>query len=371
MEKIQQLEPYNLKEIVITIPARNEEKTILKTLESIKTQEPVDKEFLVIVFCNGCSDDTVNLCNQFKSTNPTFPIEILISNEDFINNVGIARKILMDYASNKIKGSGWIIMTDADTVFHSSWLAAYNELLETNFDLICGVIIPQTDNLSTLQLKYIKLTRTYLEYVAKLQRELYAIDIEGGPDHSHNSGPNMAIRGKVYKKIGGIPPLACLEDIALYNRVLESGLRIKHSHSPISFTSARINSRVRGGFGDELRNVENCISKKVEGVQGLISKFEAMSEIKDRYQKRDYYDLEALSSKLCISSAKLKDLFSTYKTYQGINLQIDRYLQSNKDWNYKYPKIQLEEAIGQFDNYYRFSQTTISYNSERYIDRNL
>jgi hypothetical protein len=55
-----------------------------------------------------------------------------------------------------------------------------------------------------------------------------------------------------YYRAGGFPPLECSEDVALVGLLVAMGARIAWSAAPRVVTSARIASKVRGGFGDTL-----------------------------------------------------------------------------------------------------------------------
>jgi hypothetical protein len=58
---------------------------------------------------------------------------------------------------------------------------------------------------------------------------------------------------EAYRRAGGFPPLASQEDVALVEALRSSGARIVFSAAPRVWTSARVDSRVRGGFGDAIR----------------------------------------------------------------------------------------------------------------------
>ena len=62
-------------ELSICIPARNEAQTIWKTLKALANQLSGDKAvptqlYEVLVLCNNCNDDTVELCKLFQELNP-------------------------------------------------------------------------------------------------------------------------------------------------------------------------------------------------------------------------------------------------------------------------------------------------------------
>jgi hypothetical protein len=70
--------------------------------------------------------------------------------------------------------------------------------------------------------------------------------------HRHIHGANLGVSARAYRRAGGFPPLACSEDVALIDLLIAAGVRVTWSAAPRVVTSARIDSRVRGGFGDTL-----------------------------------------------------------------------------------------------------------------------
>ena len=73
--------------------------------------------------------------------------------------------------------------------------------------------------------------------------------------HRHIHGANLGISAEAYQRAGGFEPLACDEDVQLVRQLERCGANIAWSHGPQVLTSARLDSRARGGFGDFLRNM--------------------------------------------------------------------------------------------------------------------
>ena len=100
--------------VSVIIPAYNEEKYIGKTIESVSKQTHKDVE--IIVVCNGCTDNTSELCNKYD-------VKILNLNE---RNVSKARN-----EGTKIASGKFLIFLDADTIIS-------DEVIENIYNLLKG-----------------------------------------------------------------------------------------------------------------------------------------------------------------------------------------------------------------------------------------
>jgi glycosyltransferase involved in cell wall biosynthesis len=116
-------------DVSIIVPCRNEAKTIANTLESIRSQDPIDGGFEVIV-ADGMSDDgTRDLLKQLMATDPRIT---LVDNAEGIVSTGLNRAIRL--ARGKI-----IIRMDAHTTYARDYVRRCVEVLrETNADNVGG-----------------------------------------------------------------------------------------------------------------------------------------------------------------------------------------------------------------------------------------
>jgi hypothetical protein len=73
--------------------------------------------------------------------------------------------------------------------------------------------------------------------------------------HRHIHGANLGVSAEAYRLAGGFKSLTCDEDVQLVRALERSGANIAWSHRPQVHTSARLDSRAKGGFGDFLRNL--------------------------------------------------------------------------------------------------------------------
>ena len=358
-------------ELSVCIPARNEAQTIWKTLTALANQLSGDKAvstqlYEVLVLCNHCDDHTVELCKLFQELNPAFPFYYYVTTNPVINNVGAARRVLMDLASERLNDTGFIIMTDADTIADKNWLESFLKLQSEPIDLVCGQITPDMKGLNAEAKKNLFENRHYLDLVSRLDSEIYPQQSDPWPRHSHNSGPNMAIRNSVYKNIGGIPPIACLEDIALYQKVISSGYAIKHAMEPKVTTSCRSSSRVQGGFGSQIQNWSASKTENVEGYDKLRERFTAFDEIEQYYSQTSEELRNSIGHRLKIQKQTLLSLIENHDSSNSLVIYLEKFLKDHAPWNAAHPDISITEAIEELENHFSvFSQTSKIYSSAR------
>jgi hypothetical protein len=63
------------------------------------------------------------------------------------------------------------------------------------------------------------------------------------------------VRARTYLRVGGLPAVPRLEDVALYSALLRADARVRHSLAVRVATSTRTSPRVTGGFGTHLAEV--------------------------------------------------------------------------------------------------------------------
>jgi hypothetical protein len=87
------------------------------------------------------------------------------------------------------------------------------------------------------------------------------------PRHTDHTGASLAVRGDVYRKLGGIPPVAWQEDITFVAKARRAGFRLRHEPSVRVQVSARIEGRAKGGMADCIRS---WVKADAEGLPHLV-----------------------------------------------------------------------------------------------------
>jgi glycosyltransferase involved in cell wall biosynthesis len=214
--------------IGILIPAHNEEDLLDECLSAalrasrhgLLAGEPVE----VLVVLDSCTDRSAHIVGRY----PVLNLQIEA------RNVGQARaagaRLLLE------RGARWIACSDADSRVADDWLVAQ---LGLGADAVCGTVTVEHWHESFDQAAQIR----------------YQSQYRGCDGHRHIHGANLGISADAYRWAGGFQPLACDEDVQLVRELELSGANIAWSHRPQVHTSARLDSRARGGFGDYLRQL--------------------------------------------------------------------------------------------------------------------
>lgn len=214
--------------IGILIPAHNEEDLLEDCLQAALlagSHERLNGETVVVlVVLDSCTDRS----SQIVSRYPVHSLAIEARNVGQARAVGA--RLLLD------RGARWISCSDADSRVAHDWLVAQ---LDLDADAVCGTVTVDAWHGSfdeSMQIRY------HQHYQAR-------------DGHRHIHGANLGISADAYQRAGGFEAMPCHEDVHLVRRLERCGARIAWSHRPQVMTSARLDSRVRGGFGDFLRNM--------------------------------------------------------------------------------------------------------------------
>lgn len=346
--------------LILTIPAKNESSYIMATLNSIKNQEFASHfnsydYYQIIVLCNNCTDGTAIMCRSFARQNPHINIIVQEVDDSSIRNVGMARKLLMDLAALSLfDDDDIILMTDADTTFRSDAFACLSTYHDRQYDLICGKILVDMQDLES-NVKYLLESKLRYEEL-KLQVENCWIPIpyDPFPKHTSHSGPCMAIKKKTYLNIGGIKPLDYFEDIELYENVISNGFKVRHDNNLVVKTSSRLNSRTDMGFGNELNywtahNIQ-VQDYEVEGVDRLNYKYKIYKELRKLFGANEIDSIHSNLHNLDIKSDRAE--IQRFQNWQSLIFWVDTKLQVVLDHDKKYLKVPVTIAIAELETHF-------------------
>ncbi|MBX8469616.1 MULTISPECIES: glycosyltransferase family 2 protein [unclassified Pseudomonas] len=214
--------------IGILIPAHNEEEWLDECLHAalragghpMLAGEPVE----ILVVLDSCTDRSAHIVSQY-------PVQALSIEA---RNVGQARAIGAQQLLER--GARWISCSDADSRVAEDWLVAQ---LGLGTDAVCGTVT-------------VDRWQDGFDEAAQIR---YHRDYRACEGHRHIHGANLGVSAQAYVRAGGFEPLSCDEDVQLVRQLERSGASIAWSHRPQVITSARLDSRARGGFGDYLRQL--------------------------------------------------------------------------------------------------------------------
>ncbi len=244
--------------IMLVIPCYDEE-DILQVLDSLHFCESFDFEKLEIVLVFNSSDlDSTRVkmvneqsyekcCNWF-SQNPlyghVFNFDDLPAKK---SGVGLARKLGMDFASDRLKSigreDGLIVNLDADCRVALNYLSALEEWYEQKKLMGgCSIYFEHPFPKNPLLTEAIMYYELHLRYYIEAQRWLKL------PYAYHTIGSSMAVRSSAYDKVGGMNTRKAGEDFYFLHKIIGLG-NFEDLNSTMVFPSARISERVPFGTG--------------------------------------------------------------------------------------------------------------------------
>lgn len=246
--------------LTVVIPARDEAAVIERTLSALASQRtlsglPLDPStFDVLVYANNCRDDTAAIVRAFAARRRA--PRIFVAEETLAPaaaHVGAARKRAMDGAAVRygVRGDAVLAATDADTRPARDWVAQILAEI-AGADAVMGRIFVEPRDWNALPAHTRGMLRdedAYQLALSRMHASLSPCAHDPWPRHWQRSGPSFALRVDAYRLAGGVPPVPVLEDIALYDALVDAGARIRHSPRVRVWTSGRTLSRASGGFG--------------------------------------------------------------------------------------------------------------------------
>lgn len=253
---------------VVIIPVRNEEASLLRTLESLacqvdRTRTPLAfSTYEILLFLNNCRDASGAIAAKFAGAHPEvriFTDEQWLMPEDA--HIGTARRLLMNAACERLESLGScegaaILSTDADTVVSPDWVAQNLYEIQQGADAVGGAIQILPDELADLdahtRLAYER-DLTLQRLCAQLECILDPVLFDPWPRHAQNFGASLACTPAAYRRCGGLPSVRVLEDVALVEALRATHARIRHSPAVRVFTSARLLGRTEVGLSGQLR----------------------------------------------------------------------------------------------------------------------
>jgi glycosyltransferase involved in cell wall biosynthesis len=241
---------------VVVVPARDEAERIEACLRSLAAQNGVARErYELIVVLDGCRDATREKVLALGAREPTLRLHLVVLAEP--EGVGRARRCGMDLACERLlalgREDGLIASTDADSVVAPDWLSAQLALVRAGAEAIGGLIELDCDEAARLTPEAVgeRDGRAVERLRAVLSRERAEI-----AEHHQFSGASLALTAQAYRRCGGLPVRAALEDEALEQELRARGIAIHRSRRVRVTTSARTGGRAPRGLAQDLARAE-------------------------------------------------------------------------------------------------------------------
>jgi glucosyl-3-phosphoglycerate synthase len=230
---------------VVVIPARDEEDHIGGCLEALAAQTVAPGTFETVVVLDGCKDETERAARDAARA---FGLELTLT-EGPAAGAGAARRAGMDAAADRLlelgRKHGLIACTDADSRPAPDWLARQLDHVADGAVAIAGLIeLDGEDRLAPGVLR-----RRRRDAAARLVR---VRELDPDAAHHHFAGASLAVTAAVYREVGGLEPLASLEDAAFETRLREHGIPVKRAGDVRVRTSARLTGRAGRGLAVDI-----------------------------------------------------------------------------------------------------------------------
>lgn len=211
-----QLRENELPFISVLIPARNEERSIRKCVESILMQDYPD--FEVIVLNDNSEDNTMNILKEIQITQP----KLRVINGSTLEEGWTGKNYACHQLYSQSKGE-YVLFSDADTVhFNKSLQNAVTRAVNRNADLYS--LIP----LMTLKTFAEKFIMPGIHFTSFTLLPYYFAENLKSPAFAMGVGPFMLFKRDAYEKIGGHESVKShiVEDVALAKSIKKHGLKV-------------------------------------------------------------------------------------------------------------------------------------------------
>jgi glycosyltransferase involved in cell wall biosynthesis len=200
--------------LCVAMPALNEEKLILQSLQALAVQ--VHKDFTLVVVDNGSTDATLAIVAGFARLHPAMDIRLV---HEAQKGTGAAADTGMRFGA--LNGARWLARTDADCLPAADWTRRIMEAFDDGLEMIAGQLNPRLDEGLGRGSRWLMLLA--VEVASFFGRIRPGNKGEGylGP-YQMLPGCNMAITAELYLRAGGFPRTSIEdlhEDRALSNRV--------------------------------------------------------------------------------------------------------------------------------------------------------
>lgn len=261
--------PHPACSVCVVIPVRDEAAGLPAALAALERQTQLDGGPLahdrreVIVLANNCRDASAEAARAFALLHPAMRLHVVertLPPKDA--HVGFARRLLMEEACARLLplrgGRRVIASTDGDTVVSPTWLAATLMEIGAGADAVGGRIlapIAAEDDVSAADRAY----RAYhlrdigfRHLVAEMESLLDPDPADPWPRHHQHFGASFAVTAAAYRRVGGLPAIPALEDVALHDALRRIDARIRHSPLVRVTTSTRRCGRVPVGLSTQL-----------------------------------------------------------------------------------------------------------------------
>ncbi len=232
---------------IVVVPARDEAGRIAACLGALAAQTIGRDAFRVIVVPDGCADATAQ---RARTAGDALGLDLVLL-EGPGHGPGPARRLGMERAAADLLADGrrdaLIATTDADSEVAPDWLERQLAHLSAGAGAVAGRIELITGERALLPDAVLQ--RRERDAATRL-RDVRVT--EPSAEHHHFAGASIGVSAATYREVGGLEPLAVLEDAAFATRLRAAGVPIHRAGDVRVSTSARSRGRVDRGLSVDL-----------------------------------------------------------------------------------------------------------------------
>ena len=238
---------------VVCVPARNEAAHIATLIAALGAQSVAP---VPVVLCVNNSDDGTADVARAAADHCTGRIALTVVERTFDPphaHAGSARRAAMEMAARMLPDDGLLISTDADCRPPPDWVA--ENVAHAGIDRIVGGRIELDEN-EPFAREILALRKRFDRYWSDVRAIEDAIDPspwDPAPRHGDHTGASLSLSAGLYRRAGGVPPLATGEDRALVAAAVAAGGKLMHPASIWTRASARTSGRASGGMALDMQ----------------------------------------------------------------------------------------------------------------------
>ncbi len=349
----------------VVIPVRNEAEALTKTLASLACQVDLagaalsPASYEVLLLANNCTDETAEAARCFARRTPNLTLHVAeISLPPEVAHVGTARRLLMDLACCRLfdcgQSRGVIASTDGDTRAAPDWAAQMLAAIAGGADAVGGRIRVERQRGEDRDARLYCLRDTaYQRGLARLEHLLDPDPADPWPRHFQFFGGSLGITASAYRAAGGLPPLPCLEDVALGDALRRIDARIRHSPAVRVSTSPRQEGRTALGLSSQLREWGQMgRSGQAHWVQqpaAVAARFRARRILRLLRQTKRAGSMEvsALAEALAVPVSTLQEGLADPHRPFGVlwDSVMEHHMEPDGAWARRWPLIEITQAL--------------------------
>ncbi len=292
--------------VCVIVPVKNEAAGLRQTLDALRCQQdasgvafPADI-YEILLLINNSNDGSYRIAKKYQQQHPEFQLHVeQINLPGTCANVGNARRLLMDAACYRLTArgndTGIIASTDGDTIVDTQWLHYTIAAIDAGNDAVGGRILTlaEVNDARPFHLRDV----TYRCLLARAEALIDPQINDPMPRHFQFFGASMAVTCRMYLRVGRLPRVPHLEDMAFYEALLKHDARVRKSFDVKVYTSARLQGRVAVGFSEQL--TKWVTDQKLGKLQMVDSATVLLAKYQARKRLRNCWDRKLVAGKTC------------------------------------------------------------------------